>query len=141
MLNEKTVKTLIAIITPPIIVKSMAHSQRVGPTNLYSTINENTINLTWDNLKSENISAYNIYRAVVTITGSSVDSCLIEFVNINSSDSTNYTDRIENYQSNNMFIYYVTAVFNDGTESSPSNYIKVIKDGLKMEFMKEKVQN
>ena len=141
MLNEKMVKTLFAIVTPPVFVKCSAHSQMLGPSNLTSALNEKTIKLKWGAAKSEDLIIYNIYRAKVNISGNSLHSGVIDFIKINSVSSTNYFDEIGNFDSGYIFIYYVTAVYMDGTESSPSNYIKVIMDGFKIDLIEGSMQN
>lgn len=141
MLNEKMVKTLFALVTPPIMVKSCIHSQLLGPSNLRSNINKDTIKLMWDVFNSEAVILFNIYRAVLPISRNLNVSHKIDFVKIKTIAGTNYIDQIDDYGSNKIFIYYVTSVFKEGGESSPSNYIKVIQEGIRMEFAKEHIGN
>ena len=135
MLNEKMVKTLFAIVTPPILVKCSAHSQLLGPSNLRSNINNNAVRLEWDISDPDSTITFNIYRAIIPIYDNPEKLQKINFFKINSISKTNYIDRIEDQNNNNMFIYYVTAVFKEGLESCPSNYVKVIQDGLRMELL------
>lgn len=142
MLNEKMVKTLFAIVTPPVIVKCAPHSHLLkAPTNLQSFINEVSIKLNWDFEKDEEILAYNVYRAAVDISGNSPDGSAIKFMKLDSVLPKHFFDAIEEFNSDHIFIYYVTAVYLDGKESGPSNYIKVIKDGYKVNIVKGSLQN
>ena len=142
MLNEKMVKTLFAIVTPPIIVKCAPHPHLlIAPFNLQSFINDISIKLTWDFEKDDEILAYNVYRAAVNISGDSPDGSVIKFSKLDSVLAKHYFDVIKEFNSDHIFIYYVTAVYLDGKESGPSNYIKVIKDGYKVNIVKGALQN
>ncbi len=141
MLNEKMVKTLFAIVTPPILIKSIAHSQLLGPSNLRSNLNENQIKLIWDIVNPEAVDQFNIYRAIFPISGGMNNLHKIDFIKIKTVSDTNYIDKIENRSYDHMFIYYITGIFNEGVESGPSNYVKVIQEGLKIEILKEKVHS
>lgn len=128
MTKKNIFSVVITAVTCVVLIAAVALSQSEGPSNLQAMANGNSVTLTWSAPSSGAVSSYNIYKASSSANADTSDYSKLDFTKINSSTSTTYQDSLASGSGSN-FVYYVTAVGSDGTESGPSNYAKVTAGG------------
>ena len=122
--KKRATKILLTVATAFILIAGIVYSQSEGPSNLQAMANGSNITLTWSAPSSGAATSYNIYKASAGETADTSDYSKLDFSKINSTTTTAYQDSLGS-MGGGTFVYYVTAVGSDGTESSPSNYAKV----------------
>ena len=128
MTKNKILKVVLTVVSSVILIAAIAFSQSEGPSNLQAMANGNSVSLTWSAPSSGAVTSYNIYKATSSDAVDSSKYSSLDFTKVNSSTTTTFQDSLASGSSGTI-VYYVTAVGNDGTESSPSNYAKVTLGG------------
>jgi len=132
MLYNRIVKMALSVLAATLVFSGVAYSQSAPPSDLEASAKGNVIHLMWKAPESESEVTYNIYRAMAPSVdpGSSenptIDPTKLEFTKLGTVIETTYQDKIEDVaEGGQLYVYYVVAVDNEGTESAGTNYVNV----------------
>lgn len=101
---------------------SKSNAQVSSPQNLNVSVDEGKAMLQWDAPENGTAAKYYIYKAYGT--DENADPTSLKFVKSDSTTDASYSDDLSALSSSNpVAFYYVTAVDENGSESSPSNSV------------------
>ncbi len=134
MLYKKFEKilSLILVVFMMTAIQSFAQSSKMTKNNnqfkLTATEQSNVVQLTWNNNSSQMVSFYNVYRAPVEKTSSTmnVDPTKLNFTKVASTKDKRYDDHLSKMDSGSgEYYYYIVGVNGKGEKIAVSNYVKV----------------